>query len=176
MECKRAMRGDVRPEKRKREASTVQALFGARRSSRLHQGVQEGLVQGRGLEDGDLLEEEAGRSNGLVGELVLELLGEVMEIGNDNFGEVIVSKEKKCPHCSVVKRCAGNLAAHIRSMHIGGELLHSCTKGWCDQTFSTFWEMCQHRKSCIWTCSRCGHTVVKTRRLEGHLRKCTGRL
>ena len=173
IECKRAMRGEVRPGKRKRRVRAVQAPFEARRSSRLHQEVQE--EEGRGLEDVDLQEEELERSNELVGELILEMLGEVMEIGMDIISEVKVSKEKKCPYCSVVKRCAGNLAVHVRSMHTEGEVAHSCSKGWCDQTFPTFWEMCAHRKSCVWTCTRCGHKIVKSCRVKGHLRKCTGR-
>jgi hypothetical protein len=106
-----------------------------------------------------------------VSRAVADLLGALLDR--------VVSKwplGKKCAVCGVVKRCAGNLASHMASMHTVSDLPLPCLKVFCSLSFPTQWELEQHRTQCKFTCSNgCNWSTTRSDRVLGHMKRCGGK-
>ena len=83
----------------------------------------------------------------------------------------------KCNICEKIFRCRWSLETqHIKLMHTPSLLPIKCTKEFCNEDFSTKYEMIQHLQSCSFTCQYCGKVFTRSCRIKGHMRRCIGRV
>jgi hypothetical protein len=167
----KAPRRKVRPVAKQQEV---------RRSGRLERSAPEEQVDESGtpnLEEAPIAEVEDVPDAVVkdVPDAVVEDVPDAVAGGEEEqMGEQVVAggDKKTCGVCGKLWRCAGNLAAHMLSMHVVGEVQFACTKDFCHSTFLTLWEMTTHRVECRWRCEGCGWSTQRCNRVAGHIRKC----
>ena len=76
-----------------------------------------------------------------------------------------------CETCRKPFVCYTKLQRHIVSMHKAGETHFSCYRSFCNQSFTTKFEMLQHCQNCVKRCLVCGWTTVNKEKWACHVRK-----